>query len=256
MNKTVKKLLKIVACVAFWVGVWTVLSLSVNKSVILPSPISTVKKLWELLGTGGFYASFLSSLGRVFAGFLTGTVIGAALAALSHIGGEFMISPAISVVKATPVASVIIVLLFFIRREVVPVAATLLMVTPIIYANVLNGIRSVPKENREVAKVYGFGFGKMMKYCVFPSVLPYFSAGAKTAVGIAWKAGVAAEVLCTPKTSIGSALWDAKTYLESEELFAWTLTVIILSMVIEKLLTVGISKIGGKKSNAEAEKRL
>lgn len=249
-KNNVKKIIKAVVCAAFWLGVWALLSLIVNKSVILPSPVATVKKLWELLGTGAFYLSCLSSLGRVFLGFLTGVILGTSLAALSHAGGEFMISPAVSVVKATPVASIIIVLLFFINRNIVPVTATLLMVVPIMYSNVLNGVRAVPKEAREVASVYRFGFGKRMKYCVIPAVSPYFSAGLKTAVGIAWKAGVAAEVLCTPTTSIGAALYDAKSTLESEELFAWTLTVIILSILIEKLLVLGIFGIGGKKKHA------
>ena len=91
MNKTLKKVLKIIACAAFWLGVWCVLSLIVNKSVILPSPVATVKRLWELLGTGGFYLSCLSSLLRVFAGLTIGVAFGVLLAALSKIGAEFII---------------------------------------------------------------------------------------------------------------------------------------------------------------------
>ena len=250
MNKSLKKVLKIAACVVFWLGVWCVLSLIVNKSVILPSPVATVKRLGELLGTGGFYLSCLSSLGRVFAGFLMGTALGVLLAALSKIGAEFIISPAVSVVKATPVASIIIVMLFFLKRDVVPITATALMVTPILYTNVLKGVRSADKNALEVAAVFGFSRVKRLKYVTLPAVLPFFSAGVQSAVGLAWKAGVAAEVLCTPKTSIGSALWDSKTYLLSEDLFAWTLTVILLSIVIEKLLVLAISKLTGGRKNA------
>lgn len=250
MNKTLKKVLKIIACAAFWLGVWCVLSLIVNKSVILPSPVATVKRLWELLGTGGFYLSCLSSLGRVFAGFLIGTALGVLLAALSKLSAEFIISPAVSVVKATPVASIIIVMLFFLKRDVVPITATALMVIPIIYSNVLKGARSADKNALEVAAVFGFSRAKRLKYVTLPAVLPFFSAGVQSAVGLAWKAGVAAEVLCTPKTSIGSALWDSKTYLMSEDLFAWTLTVILFSIVIEKLLVLAISKLTGGRKNA------
>lgn len=249
MNKTAKKILKAVACVAFWFGVWCILSLLVNKSVILPSPMATIKRLVELLGTGDFYLSCLSSLGRVFAGLIIGTALGILLAVLSQIGAEFIISPAVSVIKATPVASIIIVMLFFLKRDLVPITATSLMVIPIIYSNVLKGVRSVDVNIAEVADVYGFSRSKRLKYLTVPSALPYFSAGMQSAVGLAWKAGVAAEVLCTPKTSIGSALWDSKTYLLSEDLFAWTLTVIIFSIIIEKLLVFGISKLTGGKKN-------
>ena len=250
MNKTLKKVLKIVACAAFWLGVWVILSLIVNKSVILPSPLATVKRLWELFGTWEFYLSCLSSLGRVFAGFVIGTGLGVLLAALSKLGAEFIISPAVSVIKATPVASVIIVLLFFLKRDVVPITATALMVIPILYTNVLKGARSADKNISEVAAVFGFSRAKRLKYVTLPAVLPFFSAGVQSAVGLAWKAGVAAEVLCTPKTSIGSALWDSKTYLMSEDLFAWTLTVILLSIVIEKLLVLAVSKLTGGRKNA------
>lgn len=249
MNKTLKKIIKIVACAAFWLGVWCVLSLIVNKSVILPSPLATVKRLFELLGTGEFYLSCLSSLGRVFAGLLTGVAAGILLAILSNIGAEFIISPAVSVIKATPVASIIIVMLFFLKRDVVPITATALMVTPIIYSNVSKGARSADKSVAEVAAVYGFSRGMRLKYVTLPAVVPFFSAGVQSAVGLAWKAGVAAEVLCTPKTSIGSALLDSKTYLLSEDLFAWTLTVIMLSIIIEKLLVYGISKATGGRKN-------
>lgn len=250
MNKTQKKVLKIALCAAFWLGVWVILSLIVNKSVILPSPIATVERLWELLGTGEFYLSCLSSLSRVFAGFVIGVALGVLLAALSRLGAEFVISPAVSVVKATPVASIIIVMLFFLKRDVVPVTATALMVIPILYANVLKGARSADKSVSEVAEVYGFSRSKRLRYVTMPSVVPFFMAGVQSAVGLAWKAGVAAEVLCTPKTSIGSALWDSKTYLLSEDLFAWTLTVILLSIVIERLLVLAISKLTGGRKNA------
>ena len=110
----------------------------------------------------------------------------------------------------------------------------MLMVVPIVFGNVRRGIASVPTEQKEVADVFGFGFGKRMKYCILPSVLPYFSAACRSALGLAWKAGIAAEVICTPKYSIGLNLNNAKVYLESEELYAWTIVVVVMSVLIEK----------------------
>ena len=85
-----------------------------------------------------------------------------------------------------------------------------------------------------MADVFGFGFGKRLKYCIFPSAFPYFSAACRSALGLAWKAGIAAEVICTPKYSIGLNLNDAKIYLESEALYAWTIVVVVMSVLIEK----------------------
>ena len=248
--KKLKKPIKVIICVIFWLAVWEILSLIVNSGVIFPSPWQTAEKLWELLGTERFYASCGLSLLRVFLGFLIGTVLGAALAVLSHIGAEFIISPAVSVIKATPVASVIILMLFFIKRDIVPVTATLLIALPIIYTNVLRGLSTAPRDLTEVAQAYSIKGMRKIKYLTLPAVMPYFSAGVKTAVGLSWKAGIAAEVLCTPKISLGTMLYDTKTYLLSDEMFALTLTVILLSVIIEKLLASGLSRLAGGKKNA------
>ncbi len=242
------KIIKAVVCVLFWLAVWEILALIVSQSVVLPTPLATVRRLFELLGSGAFYLACLNSVLRVFLGFAIGVAAGTLLSVLAQAGGEFIISPAMSVIKSTPVASIIIVMLFFLGREQVPVIAILLIVTPILYTNVLRGIRAVPRESAEVAQVYGLTRAQKMKYCTIPSVMPFFSAGIKMSVGLAFKAGIAAEVLCTPKSSMGTMLWNAKTYLEGEDLFAWTLTVIVFSIIFEKLLAVALEKMtGGRK---------
>lgn len=236
------KILRAAACAAVWLGLWEIVAACVKHSVILPSPRAVAVCLVGLMRSADFYATCFGSILRIFIGFILGVIIGTVLAALSHIGLEFLISPAMSVIKATPVASIIIVMLFFIGRDSVPITATLLMVIPIVYTNVLRGIRSVPRELDEVARVYSFSRMKRARYCVIPAVLPYFSAGIRTSIGLAWKAGVAAEVICTPSGSIGSMLYNAKVYLESEELFAWTFTIVIISMIIEKLIVSALGR--------------
>lgn len=237
------KIFRAVLCAAVWLLLWEILAACVKHSVILPSPRAVAVCLFGLMKSGEFYVVCFGSILRIFIGFIIGVIIGTALAALSQAGIEFLISPAMSVIKATPVASIIIVMLFFIGRERVPITATLLMVIPIIYTNVLRGIRAVPKELSEVAEVYSFSRAKRIRYCTVPSVLPYFSAGIKTSIGLAWKAGIAAEVICTPSGSIGSMLYDAKVYLESEELFTWTFTIVIISMIIEKLIVSALNRL-------------
>ena len=86
-----------------------------------------------------------------------------------------------------------------------------------------------------------------MKILVFPSILPYFSASFKSALGLAWKAGVAAEIIAMPKGTIGTEIGNAKQYLETADLFAWTLTVILLSFLIEFALTKLIDHLFTKK---------
>ena len=198
-NNTLKKVLRIALCFVFWVLIW-------------------------------------HSLGRIFAGLVFGILGGVLIAALCAWLGIFdgVLSPAVSVIKATPIASIIILMLFVMEKSYVPMIAAMLMALPIVFSNVRKGIASVPTEQREVADVFGFGFIKRLRYCLLPSVIPYFSAACRSSLGIAWKAGIAAEVICTPKYSIGLNLNNAKVYLESEELYAWTIVVVIMSVLIEK----------------------
>ena len=140
-------------------------------------------------------------------------------------------------------------LLFIFVKGIIPVLASILIVVPIIYENVRNGFDNLPTNLVETARIYNLSRGKKARMLWIPSIVPFFVAGCKSALGIAWKAGVAAEVICVPAMSIGSMLYDAKVYIESNDLFAWTIVVIILSFVIEKLLIGLISKIGGRWAN-------
>lgn len=237
-NKAAARILRALLCFFFWVGIWYICAAALGKAVILPMPHAVLRRLIELALTKDFALTCLRSLGSVFAGIFFGMILGSILAVLSHFvpAARALTAPALSVIKATPVASFIILLLFLVNKTAVPTIATSLIVMPIVYSNVANGFASVPQERFEVAYIYRFDSAKKWKYCYLPSVMPYFAAACRSAVGMAWKAGIAAEVICSPKGTIGSALYNAKIYLESEDMFAWTAAVIILSIVIEKLI--------------------
>lgn len=233
---------------AFWVAVWALLAFWVNKELFLPSPQVVVKTLFALIPTPEFWKTVGLSLLRVLIGYLPGVLLGA-------IGGiltakikilDFLFSPLLTVVRATPVASFIMLTLVFLGRDTVPSFIVFLMVLPIVWASVCEGIKTVDAGLKEVCTVYQLSFSRRMKILYLPHTLPYFSAGAMTSLGLAWKAGIAAEVLCTPKASIGKMVYDAKVYLESAEVFAWTLVVVLLSLVLEKLLGYVLKRGKGK----------
>ncbi len=147
-----------------------------------------------------------------------------------------LFSPILTVIKATPIASFIILALLWIGRDTVPAFITFLIVLPIVWSSVYDSIVNVDVRYKEVGKVFGFNKWQTLRHIYLPSVFSSFMASLGTSAGIAWKAGVAAEVLCTPKYSIGTKLFEAKKYIETADLFAWTLVVIILSVIITKLL--------------------
>ena len=239
MARNLKKPLKIFLIVLFWFMVWEAASLIIGKPLLFPSPIDVFIKLFELSITKMFWQNTLLSLGRVSLGIVIAIILGcitALLCSFSKLLYETLY-PLVTVIKSTPVASFIILVWIFIGNNTTPIVISALMVFPIVFANVYGGIKSVDKNMLEVCKIYNIPRKKMIASLYIPSVLPHFTSALLSSIGLGWKAGIAAEVLCTPMRSIGKAIFDSKTYIEYVDLFAWTLTVVILSLALEFALT-------------------
>ena len=229
------RLLRPLRPLAFWLVVWQLAALAVGQSFILPGPAAVLGTLIQLAGVPSFWQTALLSLVRVLAGLLAGTLLGALTAALTCASrwADVLLSPAVRVIRAVPVVSFILFVLLWTRRGLVPVVVSALMVLPVVWGNVTRGIAETDPQLLELARAYGFGRGRTLRRIYIPSVLPYFASGCRTALGLAWKAGVAAEVLCQPQNAIGTQIYNTKYYLETPSLFAWTLVVIALSFLLE-----------------------
>ncbi len=242
-EKMLKKLLTFVGVLAFWLMVWVLVSYSVGSELLFPSPISVLKALCHLAATKDFWLSTLFSLLRVLLGIFLSFALGTLLAILTEYSSVLraLFSPLLGIIKATPVASFIILALLWISRNTLPMYITALIVVPIVWSNISEGIRSVDKTLIEVTQVYKFSKKDKLFKLYVPSVAPFFMASCKSALGMAWKAGISAEVLSTPQRAIGTELYFSKTYLETPSLFAWTAVIILLSVIIEKLLVGGLN---------------
>ena len=146
-----------------------------------------------------------------------------------------VVSPLMAIIRATPVASFILVVLFWMEREGVPSFICLLMVLPIVWQNTVLGLEKRDPALTEMAKVYSLGKRKTFFRIDLPQVMGFVIGAGKVGLGLAWKAGVAAEVLALPKESVGYMIYNAKMYLEMEELYAWTCAIILFSVLFEKL---------------------
>lgn len=243
------KLLKVIGKallpLAFWLGVWQLAAWAVAWSVegrgnelLLPYPLSVAKSLAGLVCTEGFWQTVGASLLRIFWGLAVGVTAGTVLAVATAASRllDRLLSPVIRVIRATPVASFILLVLLWTGRNAVPVVVSALMVLPVVWETMSRGIGATDGKLLELARAYRFSRWKTVKRIYIPSLKPYFSAAMINAVGLAWKSGAAAEVLCLPKRALGTRIYQAKLYLEIPELFAWTVTVVCLSMALEKLL--------------------
>lgn len=233
-----KKKLITALCVLFWLALWQVGAMLLRQEILLVSPIQAVCRLAELVPTADFLKSVGFSTGRIMAGFGLGLVSGTLLALLA---GKVrfvktLLSPLVSVVKAVPVASITVLALIWVSSRNLSVLVSFLISLPIVYSNMLEGIESLDPKLREMAEVFHVPALRRAAGVYLSQLLPYFRAAVRLAVGLSWKSGAAAEIIGIPSGSIGEKLYEAKIYLETADLFAWTIAVILLSWLSEKLL--------------------
>lgn len=226
------------AAIIFWLLIWHIVSTTVNLQIVLPTPMSVLKKLIELATTEKFWTAICFSFIKIIAGIAIGIVLALVISVLTAKVKTFnaVFSVPLNVIKSTPVASFIIMALVWIKSAYIATFVTAIMVLPIVWANMHEGIISVNKKSIEVGKCYNFTLNKYLKYIYIPHLRPFFISSLTSAAGLGWKAGIAAEVIASPKDAIGAYLNDAKVYLETEEMFAWTVAIIVLSAVIQFLI--------------------
>lgn len=229
-----QKLLAAALAVAVWQGA----SMLVHSAILLPSPLQVAVRLGALAATPGFWSTIGFSLLRIAGGFLlaliTATVLAFAAGRFSLV--EILLRPYVLAIKSVPVASFIILALIWLRSSQLSLFISFLMVFPVLYTNVLAGIRSADGQLLEMSQVFWVPWKRRVRMIYLPAVEPFLLAGSATALGMSWKAGVAAEVIGVVGGSLGERLYDAKIYLMTADLLAWTVVIVALSAGFEKLI--------------------
>lgn len=238
MNRENPRKINGIPALLFWVGVWWIASAGLNNVLLLPGPVQVLRCLAGLMQTAAFWQTVAVSIGRILLGVTLAVALAVILAVLTFVSRllETLIAPAMTAMQATPVASFTILLLIWLDRDWVPVLICGMMVLPVVWGSVSAGIRTVDRQLLEMAKVYRLPLLRRLRRIWIPSVMPFFKSSCSSALGLGWKAGIAAEVLTVPKQSMGRMISEAKLYLMTEELFAWTLTVIVLSLLLQKMM--------------------
>ena len=222
----------------FWLVVWQLVSMAIGSEILLVSPLRVVVTLSGMVRETGFWSSLGFSLVRIFGGFLLGILAGAALAAFSAAWrpARELLTPLMLTIRTVPVASFIILALIWFSSRNLSVLISFLMVLPIQYTGILSGIEARDRRMLEVASVFRTPRLRRLLMVDIPSVYPFFRASCRTALGLCWKSGIAAEVIGMPRGSIGEHLQQAKVYLDTPELLAWTVVIVLLSLGCEKLV--------------------
>lgn len=246
--------------ICFWLVLWELLSRWVDNNILIVSPLTVCATLLDMMKTSAFYKELFSSMGRILGGFLGGLLLGFILSTLAYKSAfiAYLLKPIVSVMKSTPVASFIILVLIWVGSSYLVLVIALLTVFPVIYSNVYQGYCQVDKKMLEMGQIFRLPKKKKILYIYLPSLMPYLLVACNLSLGLCWKAGIAAEVIGIPAGSIGAKLYDAKLYFDTNVILAWTIVIIVCSVLIEKvflwLLKKGYRLLGGNLSNDRIKK--
>lgn len=242
-----KKWLRRLLAALFWLAVWQIAALSLPK-LLFAGPAQTVQSLLFMLRKADFWLSILFSVSKIAGGFILAFALGCLLAVLAHriALARMLLEPAVQVMKSVPVACFVVVALIWVRSAWISALTAFFVVFPAVYINLQQGLQNTDEKMLEMAQVFRLTAGKRLRAVWLPAVLPYLLSACRVSVGMALKAGVAGEIIGLPRWSIGEQLYLSKLYLNTADLFAWSLTILALSLVLEKLLVRAASSLEKK----------
>lgn len=226
--------------VCLWLILWQAAAMIVGRDFLLASPSDALLRFFQLSRTADFWKSALYTLLRILAGFSLGVLLGSLLAGLSarFRPVEEALAPLLGVLRAIPVASFVVVALIWIPSKSLSTLIAFLIVFPLIYGSVLAEIRRADPKMVEMARLFRMKTGRKLLYVYALPAADGLSSACASAMGLAWKSGVAAELISIPSGSIGERLYQAKVYLMTGDLFAWTLLIVLLSAVCARVFSL------------------
>ena len=235
MKKTVYTAISFVTLIFLWY----ILSFYVNSPIIAPYPHSVFSRMFELIKSSLFWSHMAVTMLRCLSAFVVSVILSLFLGLLCGIfpAIDIFFSLPMNMIKVTPVVSFILLALFWFTSSKVPVFVSVLMSLPVMTTAVSSGIRNSDKKLLQMTIIYNFTTFQKLRWFYIPSMLPYFTAGAITSLGLTWKVVIAGEILSLPKNAVGSLLQSAKVHIETIDVFAITGIVVFFSYFCEKLFS-------------------
>lgn len=238
MTERMKAVAAAGAVAAFWLAVWMLVAALVAQPLILPGPGAVALALLRLACDGGTWAILVGSGARILGGLALAAVCGGVLAGISSRSRAFarLVAPALSFVKATPVACVVVLLLIWLGSARVSIAAVFLMALPGVYFSLAEGLAQVDKPLEQMFRLHGVRGWRLFCAHTWREVLPFVLSCARAVIGMSWKAGVAAELIGMAVGTVGERIYQAKLLIETADLLAWTVLVVAVSWACERVL--------------------
>ncbi len=228
----------ILLSVLFIILLWTVSSLIIDNSLVLPGISEVILSLKEILSTSTTYLIILLTIVRLILVVLVSLVIAFILAILSYLSDKFesFIKPLFVILKTIPVIAIIVLLLITFGSKTSPYIMTSLVVLPIMYEGLLTSLKNINKELIDDVKTLSNTNWMVLKDFYFPIILNFIMMTLVQSFGIGLKVMVMGEFIAQPNCSIGYILQLERSNLNSSAILAWSVILIILVLLFEILV--------------------
>ena len=225
------------ALLALVLVVWQIGS-SGAPAFVLPSP-ARVLDAWETLWRSRtFGGDLLITFGRILSGFalatIVGVVLGLVLGANRRLGAFF--EPVLTVMTAVSSSIwAIFALIWFGLSNWATIFVVFTTAMPLILTNVWRGTRGVNADFVELANTFRMSRARIITKIYLPTILPAFFSGARLAFGFGARVSLVAEALGA-SSGIGYRLRQAADLVQTDRVFAWTITLVAIILAIEGLI--------------------
>lgn len=207
-------------------------------SFILPSPGQAWQALMVQLQEQQGWQVLALTAKRAASGFALALGIGAGLGMLAGLSVTLsaLCRPLVTLLLGTPpVAWLVLALLWFGSEDGTPVFTVFVACLPVLFANALQGVRTLDGDLREMAEAYALSWCRRFWHLYLPHILSYLLPAVVTAIGVAWKVVVMAELLGS-NSGVGAQMAQSRSLLETPTTLAWICAVVLLLLACEYLL--------------------
>lgn len=228
--------------------IWYISSFSIKSSLILPFPHEVFARAYKLLKTYDFWLHMKITIFRCFVAFAISLFLSLILGLLCGISPSFdaFFSLPMNIVKVTPVVSFILLAIFWFTSSKVPIFVAVLMCLPVMTNAVSSAIKNSDKKLYDMTIIYNYTKFQKLRWFFIPTILPYFTSGAMTSLGLTWKVVIAGEILSLPKNATGTLLQSAKVHIETVDVYAITIIIVFFSYLCEKIFSLLVKSLKKK----------
>lgn len=209
---------------------WSLISYLLKQPILVPTPPETGRELVRIVRDNRFLQVVGATLLRFSLGFLITMLLAAVFGIAAGLEPRFAsaFAPLIALIKAVPTMAIILLAIIWLKSDVAPILVIFLISFPVLYWSWKSGMEETDSKLLEMARLYQVGKKKILFGIYLPSAKPYVLSGISSALGLGFKVGIGAEVLCQPQLGIGTAFQIEKSNLNTAGVFAWALICVVL----------------------------